>query len=132
MHRLRSWARPSFLATLIGSGVMAACESSTAIAMVRDVATSVSITASVGSEPSREQLVLEVGDTVTLSAMATNPLGLAVPAARVTWTSADTSVARIDASGLVSAVGVGTAEIRAAIGEAVSSLPTTVNEGGAL
>jgi uncharacterized protein YjdB len=107
---------------------MAACDSTTAIAVIRDVATSLSITASGGTGTSHEQLVLELGDTITLSAMAANPLGLAVPAGQVTWSSTDTSVAKVDASGLVSAVGIGTTDIRATAGDAASSLPAVVND----
>jgi uncharacterized protein YjdB len=77
---------------------------------------------------SQERLVLELGDTITLSAVAMNPLGLAVPGGQITWSSADTSVARVDAAGLVSAVGVGATDIRASVGDAVSSVPAAVSD----
>lgn len=128
MHHLRSWRGPSFLATLLAAGVMAACESATAIAVVKDVATSVSITSNVVNGASRDPLALELGDTITLSAMAMNPLGLAVPAAQVTWSSTDTDVAMVDASGLVRAVGVGVVDIRATTGDAASFLPAVVSD----
>ncbi len=121
------------LPLLVGSMVVAACESSTAIGVAHDVATSLSITVN-GAGPGQgasDQLVLELGDTITVSALATNPLGLAVSPASVTWSSTNTSVAQINAAGQVSAVGVGTAEIRAAAGEAVSSLPTIVSDTAA-
>jgi uncharacterized protein YjdB len=114
----------------MGSMLVAGCESTTAMAVTADVATSLSITVS-GADASHaadEQLVLEVGDTISLTAVATNALGLAVPAGAVTWSSTNTSVADVDGSGLVSALGVGTAEIRAVSGDAVSSLPTTVSD----
>jgi uncharacterized protein YjdB len=126
MHRLPLWGRPGALA-LVSSVVFAACESTTAMSVTQDVATSLSIVVNGGSQDAGP-LVLEVGDTISLAAVATNPLGLAVPSGTVTWLSSNTTVAEVDASGLVSAVGVGSAEIRASSGEAVSSLPTLVND----
>jgi uncharacterized protein YjdB len=126
MHRLPLWGRPGALA-LVGSVVLAACNSTTATSVTQDVATSLSIVVN-GGLGDAGPLVLEVGDTISLSAVATNPLGLAVPPGTVTWLSSNTTVADVDASGLVSAVGVGSAEIRASSGEAVSSLATVVND----
>ncbi len=134
MDRMRVRTRPGALVVLVGSlGLAAACDSPTAMSAAQDIATSLSITIN-GADPSQdaEQLVLQVGDTISLSAVATNPLGLAVPGGTVSWSSTNTSVAEIDASGLVSAVGAGTAEIRAVSGEAVSALPTVVEAGAAL
>ena len=74
------------------------------------------------------QLLMELGDTTTLTAVAKNPLGLTVPTGTVMWSSTNTTVATIDGVGLVTAVGVGSAEIRAASGEAVTSIPTVVND----
>jgi uncharacterized protein YjdB len=126
MHRFPRWGRPGALA-LVGAVVLAACESTTAMSMTQDVATSLSIVVSGGLQGDGP-LILEVGDTISLAAVATNPLGLAVPSGTVTWLSSNTTVAEVDAAGLVSAVGVGSAEIRASSGEAVSSLPTLVND----
>jgi hypothetical protein len=127
MHRLPLWGRPAALA-LVGSVVLAACDSTTAMSVTQDVATSLSIVVAGGDPQDAGPLVLEVGDTISLAAVATNPLGLAVPSGTVTWLSTNTTVVEVDASGLVSGVGVGSAEIRAASGEAVSSLPTVVND----
>ena len=129
MDRMRVGAGPAALAALVGSMMwMAACDSPTAMAVTQNIATSLSITVNGGSQAQESELVLEVGDTISLSAVALNPLGLAVPSGAVTWSSTNTSVAEIDAAGLVSAVGVGTAEIRAASGEAVTALPTVVSD----
>jgi len=127
MHRLPRWGSPGALA-LVGAVVLAACDSTTAISVTQDVATSLSIVVNGGDLQDAGPLVLEVGDTISLSAVATNPLGLAVPSGSITWLSSNTTVAEVDASGLVSAVGVGSAEIRASAGEAVSALPTLVND----
>jgi uncharacterized protein YjdB len=108
--------------------MMAACDSSSVMAVIPDVATDLSITPSVGTGAPNEQLALEVGDTITLAATALNPLGLAVPSPHVDWSSADTSIARVDASGLVRAVGVGATEIRATARGATSSLHAMVND----
>jgi hypothetical protein len=113
---------------LAGSMMLAACGSPTAMSVTQDVATSLSIVVNGGDPRNAGPLVLEVGDTMSLSAVATNPLGLAVPSGSVTWLSSNAAVAEVDASGLVSAVGVGSAEIRATSGEAVNSLPTIVND----
>jgi hypothetical protein len=106
--------------------IVAACDSTTAVAPTQNVATSLTIVANDGG--SAQQLALELGDTLTLSAVATNPLGLAVPAGAVAWSSTDAAVVQVDASGFVSAVGVGTADIRASAGEAVSSLQAVVSD----
>jgi uncharacterized protein YjdB len=127
MHRLPFLGNAGALA-LMGSMALAACESTTAMSVTQDVATSLSIVVAGGDVQDAGLLILEVGDTISLSAVATNPLGLAVPSGTVTWLSSNTTVAEVDASGLVSAVGVGSAEIRASAGEAVSSLPTLVND----
>jgi hypothetical protein len=108
--------------------MLAAFGSPTAMSVTQDVATSLSIVVNGGDPRNAGPLVLEVGDTMSLSAVATNPLGLAVPSGSVTWLSSNAAVAEVDASGLVSAVGVGSAEIRATSGEAVNSLPTIVND----
>jgi hypothetical protein len=118
--------RSGAVAALVGSCLVVACESSTAISVAQDVATSLSIV--VAGQGSSGPLLLELGDTISVSAVATNPLGFTVPPGTIAWSSSNTAVAEIDGAGLVSAVGVGTAEIRAAAGEAVSSLQTIVND----
>ncbi|MGE0161467.1 MAG: Ig-like domain-containing protein [Gemmatimonadales bacterium] len=126
MQRKSGWGTPCALTALVGSVSVAACDAPTAMTVAQDVAASLSIVAN--RNASADDLVLEVGDTITVSAVATNPLGLTVPAGAVTWSSSNTAVAEIDGTGLVSAVGVGTADIRAATAEAVSSLTTIVND----
>ena len=66
------------------------------------------------------------GDTVRLTAAATDANGHPVPDAVVAWSSNDPSVAAVDASGLVTAAGDGTATITAAAGGASGTATVTV------
>ncbi len=116
------------MAALVGSISLAACNTPTAMAVAQDVATSLSIVVNDGTPSESAGLVLEVGDTISLSAVATNPLGMAVPTGAVTWSSSDESVVQIDASGLVTAVGAGGAEVHATAGEASSTLGAVVSD----
>ncbi|MDE0072554.1 MAG: Ig-like domain-containing protein [Gammaproteobacteria bacterium] len=58
------------------------------------------------------------GDTVRLVAVAVDANGHAVAGAEFTWASSDTAVAAVDAVGLVTATGNGSATITAAVGDA--------------
>jgi hypothetical protein len=66
---------------------------------------------------SAESMSLSVGDMLSIMAMAKNILGDNVPDQMYTWASSDESVATVDASGLVTAVGNGSSQIKAQIGE---------------
>lgn len=59
-------------------------------------------------------LVLAVGTRSALEATLRDANGHALAAATVTWSSADTSVAAVDSTGLVTGVGPGSTEVRAA------------------
>ena len=59
-----------------------------------------------------------LGDTFRLTAAAIDANGHAVAGAEFAWASGDTAVARVDDSGLVEAVGNGTATISATAGPA--------------
>ena len=69
---------------------------------------------------------LALGDTVRLSAEATDAQGAPIPGVRVTWSSSDESVATVDSTGLVRAVGGGGATITAAAGSVSASAGVTV------
>jgi hypothetical protein len=68
-----------------------------------------------------------VGGGTRLVAAAFNSVGIEVPTS-ITWESSDPSVASVDAVGLVQAVGVGTATITAAAGDARAFVPVVVKE----
>ena len=57
-----------------------------------------------------------IGDTATLSAAAVTAEGDTLHGAAVTWRSADTHIATVDSTGLVTSVDYGTTEITATIG----------------
>ena len=54
-----------------------------------------------------------VGDTIRLTATVVGPEGVVVEAPEVTWTSADTRVARVDTTGLVTARYIGVTNVTA-------------------
>lgn len=72
------------------------------------------------------------GATVQLIANALNETGAAVSGARITWTSSDSSIARVSNAGLVTAVGAGPAVITAAAGSAKGSTTLDVRAGADL
>ena len=69
-----------------------------------------------------------LGTTVQLSAEVRDQNDRVMAGATVTWSSGDTSVATVDASGLVTAVGNGTATITASGGSASGSAVVTVTQ----
>lgn len=71
-------------------------------------------------------LDLNVGDRYEMTAEVEDQDGAGIPGARVTWSSSAPAVARIDASGEVSGVSGGKAEIEAACGGARASMIVTV------
>jgi len=68
---------------------------------------------------------LKVGETVTLTAKALDETGAEMPGQTFTWASSDTAVATVDATGKVTAVAAGKADITAAVGD-VKSAPVTI------
>ncbi|MCE2454190.1 MAG: Ig-like domain-containing protein, partial [Gemmatimonadetes bacterium] len=66
------------------------------------------------------------GDTVRLTAEVHDQNGNLMEGATVFWSSSDTTVAEVDASGLATAAGAGTATITAAAGSASGSTTVTV------
>ncbi len=83
------------------------------------------VIASVALRPDTARLT-RGGDTLRLAAEPRDAGGTAQPWAGVTWSSSDTSVARVSATGLVTAVGNGTAQIRATAEEASAVARVTV------
>jgi hypothetical protein len=112
------------------STVANACESTSTIVGVNDVAVDLTITVDEpGTNPMGAQvqaLDLQVGQTVSLAAFATNALGLTVGAVAVTWSSSDNAVAGVNSTGVVTALGAGSASIYATAGGVSASLPVRV------
>jgi len=69
---------------------------------------------------------LEVGESVSLAAVATNALGLAVGNVAVAWSTSNAAVAEVSTEGVVTAVGEGTADIQASADGLTATLPVTV------
>ena len=67
-----------------------------------------------------------LGDTVRLSASATDANGRAAGDAVIVWSSGDTTVARVDATGVVTAAGNGTTDVGAVSGDAAAQVRVTV------
>ena len=70
-------------------------------------------------------MIMKVGDMFMFTAVATTADGMVIDDVEFTWMSDDTEVATVDDTGLVTAVGAGTAMI-AATGNDVMSMPSTV------
>ena len=71
-------------------------------------------------------LLVALDDTVRLSARVLDQSGLVMAAAAVTWAPIDPSVATVDGSGLVTAVGNGSATVTATSGAVSGSATVTV------
>ncbi len=101
---------------LLGTAVMAwACGENAAPVTVA----SVDVTSPIGS-------LLDVGGGTQLAAVGKNAQGAQVSGVSFTWTSSNTSVASVNATGLIQALAVGTATIRADAGSASGSLALRV------
>ena len=74
---------------------------------------------------------IEVGDSIigdTVRAAFVNEAGVVVPANSVAWSSTNTGVARIDATGLIQAVGVGAVTIRGTVADDVAEQLITITD----
>lgn len=69
---------------------------------------------------------IEVGDCIVLRATPRTESGAAMEATRLTWESSRTDVAVVDAAGVVTAKGVGTATITASAGQVRSSVDVVI------
>ena len=67
-----------------------------------------------------------LGQTAQLAAEVQDQIGRVMEGVRVSWSSADTTVAAVDSAGLVTAVGGGSAAIKASAGEASGEALVTV------
>ncbi len=85
------------------------------------------VLAAVVVEPANDTL-LAFGDTLRLSAEAVDANGHAVAGAKFAWASEDELVATVDARGLVTAVGSGSATVRATAGTVAGTATVTVDQ----
>ena len=114
---------PTGLVTAVGNGIAVVTATSGEASGSATVTVRQKV-AELGVSPDTVTLVA-VGDTVRLAAEALDANGHAVANIEFTWSSTD-SVAAVDGSGLVAAVGNGTAVVTAASGESSGSATVTV------
>lgn len=117
-------------AVLLSLGVVMACaDTSTAVSVLGADPASLTITvADDVLQSSGTALVLEVGDSVALAVLATNALGLAVQSGVVTWSSSDTGVAQVSATGVLRGIAPGSADVLATADGVAARLSATVND----
>ena len=106
------------VATVSGSGLATAAGNGTATITATAGSVSGSAAVTVAQEVSTvvvspAEATLVHGDTLRLTAGAVDANGHAVAGAEFEWTSSDTSVVAVDASGLATGVGLGEAEVSA-------------------
>ena len=78
-----------------------------------------------------QQRVIGIGVTIQLSAVARNAQGMAVPEQEFVWTSANESIATVNASGEVNTTGIGKVQIQAETAGIVGSIDIDALPGGA-
>ena len=115
-----SWASSDdAVAAVDGTGLVTAAGNGTAAITATMGSASGSATVTVAQEVSEVSVspgtaeLTALGATVQLTAAARDPNGHVVAEAEFVWASNDTSVATVDKSGLVTAVGTGTAQVTA-------------------
>src|SRR5688572_2158419 len=72
---------------------------------------------------------VQVGQTLQLSATATDPVGTPIPGITFEWTSSDAGIATMSQDGLVTGVAPGQAEVRATAGGVTGSTVVAVTPG---
>ncbi|MEM1452171.1 MAG: Ig-like domain-containing protein [Planctomycetota bacterium] len=70
---------------------------------------------------------LDTGDTLQMTAVVTDAAGATVNGALVAWSSSDANTLQVDATGLVTAVRAGTADITGAFGSVTDAVSVNVN-----
>lgn len=103
--------------------------SDTAIAGVSDAIASLTITveSESGVPATGQSIVMDVGDSIELSATATNALGLAVSSASALWSSSAPTVVHVASDGVATALASGSADVQATIDELVATVRVVVN-----
>lgn len=112
------------LVTSVGNGTAAitataGAASAAAQVIVQQVASSLAL--------SHDSLILaRPGDTLRVSATVRDAKGAAMVQAQLSWTSSDTLIARVNSSGLVTAISTGTAGITASSGGQIATTAARV------
>ena len=83
---------------------------------------------SVRIPPPERRILDALEDTARVTATVLDPNGRPITGAEVSWSSADTSIATVDSTGLVTGVAVGTAFIRAALDDLADSVVAEVRQ----
>ena len=115
-----------------GAGLVTAVSNGRSVVMAASGFAKGTVALTVAQRPTRMRLprdpetLTAVDDTVRLVAEPLDANGHPVAGARVAWTSGDRSVARVDGTGLVTAVGNGRTEIGAASGSVKGTVAVTV------
>ena len=107
------------LITATGPGATAVTAASGQVAAMLKVEVA-QVPAEIGIEPT-SLVFTTIGDTATLSAAVVDANGHEIEGAVATWSSADPSVASVDANGLVTAVALGSTLVSAASGPVTAS-----------
>lgn len=112
--------RTAFLSALLPTILLSSCDGGSTGPMV----VTVSVTPAVST-------LAALGETVQLAAEARDAQGGAIPARTFTWSSSEKEVATVTASGLVRAIGNGTATITARTNGVSGSASISVAQGAA-
>ncbi|WP_419936865.1 choice-of-anchor B family protein [Candidatus Palauibacter sp.] len=131
-----SSSRPD-IATVDSSGLVTAAGNGEAV--VTAAAGQVNATATVSVRQSAASIAVSpdsvsfeaLGDTTRLSATIRDARGNAIQTVEVAWSSSDTTVATVDAAGLVTSTGNGQAAVTARSGGTEASVPVSVRQSAA-
>ena len=97
----------------------AGAQADTATMVIQNTVTSLQVTPNTAT-------INSVGSTQQLAASATNGTGAPVIGLKFAWTSSDSTIAKVDTTGFVTAKGAGSATIKAAFGGLTGSSAITV------
>lgn len=123
------------VATVDGTGLVAAAGNGTAMITATVGGASGTAAITVMQEPDSVEVspagatIAAFGDTLRLTAEAFDVKGHAVAVAEFLWSSSDASVAAVDATGVVTAVGNGTAVVTVRAGTVSAMATVTVAQG---
>lgn len=120
---------PFALAVLVA--VVAACGSETAATGVTNAVASLTITVQdqgSGAPSPGTPLALAVGDSLALSATATNALGFAVSGVVAVWSSSAPSIVTVSGTGVAKALAAGSADVSASVDDVSATVRIGVSD----